>query len=38
MARMDMSGVGYARQAQVPVAGTLHGRIDLGEVVMPDSK
>jgi hypothetical protein len=35
---MDMSGVGFDREVRVPVAGALHGRVDLGEVVMPNKK
>ncbi len=35
---MDMQGAGFAREARVPVVGALRGRVDLGEVVMPDKK
>jgi len=34
-AGMDMTGVRFAREARLTVAGPLHGRIDLGEIPMP---
>ncbi len=33
---MEMSGVGYDREARVPIAYALRGTVDLGEVVMPE--
>ncbi|MCR9243948.1 MAG: RNA polymerase sigma factor [bacterium] len=33
---LGMTGAGYAREVQVPVAGVLRGRIDVGKVEMPN--
>lgn len=35
---MDMTGTSFAREARISVEGLLQGRLDLGEVVMPDGE